>query len=163
METESSRSLWQSLALGLIAGMRCASAGAIASYISRQAKPTKGSNKLIKFINSDTFNTTLNIAAVGELVADKLPFVPARTAPAGLTARVVSGGLSGAAVARVNGSRNVTLYALLGSAVAIAATYGFYHLRKTAGDKTGIADPVIALIEDAVVVGVGLALVKTSK
>jgi len=162
METKSSRSLWQSMALGLIAGMRCASAGAIASHISRQAKPTKGSNKLIKFINSDTFNTTLNITAVGELVADKLPFVPARTAPEGLTARVVSGGLSGAAVAKANGS-DVTLYALLGSMVAIAATYGFYHLRKAAGNKTGIADPVIALIEDAVVVGVGLALVKTSK
>jgi len=162
METESSRSLWQSLALGLIAGMRCASAGAIASYISRQATPTKGSNKLIKFINSDTFNTTLNIAAVGELVADKLPFVPARTAPAGLAARVVSGGLSGAAVAKANGS-NVTLYASLSSVVAIAATYGFYHLRKTAGEKTGIADPLIALVEDAIVAGIGFALVRTSK
>jgi len=114
-------------------------------------------------MHSDAFNTTLNIAAVGELVADKLPFVPARTAPVGLAARAVSGGLSGAAVARANKNKNVTLYAILGSAIAAGATYAFYHLRKAAGNKTGIADPVIALIEDAVVVGVGLALVKTSK
>lgn len=162
METKSSRSLWQSMALGLIAGMRCASAGAIASHISRQIKPTEDDNKFIKFIRSDGFNTALNIAAVGELVADKLPFVPARTAPAGLAARVVSGALSGAAIAKANGS-NVTLRALLGSAVSVAATYGFYYARKTAGNKTGIADPLIALVEDAIVVGVGLALVRTSK
>jgi len=162
METKSSRSFWQSMALGLIAGMRCTSAGAIASHISRRTESKKDDNKYIKFMHSDGFNTALNVMVVGELIADKLPFVPARTMPAGLAARILSGGISSAAVSKTNG-RNVALYAILGSAVAAGATYAFYHLRKAAGNKTGIADPLIALVEDAIVVGVGLALVKTSK
>jgi uncharacterized membrane protein len=162
MGTKLSQSIWQSTALGLIAGIRSASAGVIASHISRQAKSNEADNKFVKFMHSDGFNTTLKIAAVGELIADKLPFASARTMPAGLAARIISGGLSSAAVSKTNKS-NILLYALLGSAVAIATTYAFYHLRRSAGNKTGIADPLIALMEDAIVAGVGLALVKTSK
>jgi len=54
-------------------------------------------------MHSDGFNTALKIAAVGELIADKLPFVPARTMPAGLAARIISGGLSSMAVSKLNG------------------------------------------------------------
>lgn len=162
MERKLLRSIRQSMALGLIAGLRSASAGVIASHIARQAKPNEADNRFVKFMHSNGFNTALKIAAVGELIADKLPFIPARTMPAGLTARIISGGLSSAAASRTNG-RNVILYALLGSAVATAATYAFYYFRKTAGNKTGITDPVIALVEDALVAGVGFALVKKSK
>jgi uncharacterized membrane protein len=161
METKSSQSLWQSIALGLIAGLRSASAGAIASHISRQAEFNEADNKFIKFMHSGGFDKVLKIAAVGELIADKLPFIPARTKPAGLTARIISGGVSSAVVSRTNG-KNVILYALLGATVAAGATYTFYHIRRTAGHKTGIADPLIALVEDAIVAGVGLALVKTA-
>ena len=38
--------------------------------------------------------------ALAELIADKLPFTRARTKPGGLLARMVTGGLSGAAVLR---------------------------------------------------------------
>jgi uncharacterized membrane protein len=163
MERKSSRSLWQSMALGLVAGLRSASAGAIASYITKKAKRNgTDNNRFIRFMHSDGFNTTLNVMAVGELIVDKLPFVPARTMPVGLVARIISGGISSAAVSETNG-RGVILYALLGSAVAAGATYTFYHLRRIAGNKTGIADPLIAIVEDAIVAGVGLALIKTSQ
>jgi len=162
MGTKSSRSIWQSVALGLVAGLRSASAGAIASHISRRAESDGAENKFVKFMHSGGFDKALKIAAVGELIADKLPFIPARTTPAGLAARVMSGGLSGAAVSKTGG-KNVILCALLGSAVAVGATCAFYNFRKTAGSKTGIADPLIALVEDAIVAGVGLALVKTAK
>ncbi|HTK21213.1 MAG TPA: DUF4126 family protein [Mucilaginibacter sp.] len=162
MKIKSSRSLWQSMALGLIAGLRSVSAGAVASHILKQEKPTEDSNKFKRFMHSDGFNTALNVMAVGELIADKLPFVPARTMPAGLAARVLSGGISSAAISKTNGE-NVILYAVLGSALAAGATYAFYHLRKAAGSRTGIADPLIALAEDAIVAGVGFALIKTSR
>src|SRR3569623_934184 len=143
MKSNLSGSLWQSIGLGLVAGMRCASAAAIASHMLRKAETQDSANKLDKFVQSDGFSTSLNMMAIGELIADKLPFVPARTMPAGLAARIISGGISSAAVSKTNG-KNIIWYALLGSAVAIGATYGFYYLRKTAGKKMDIADPLIA-------------------
>jgi uncharacterized membrane protein len=162
METKSSRSLWQSIALGLIAGLRSASAGAVASHISRQVDLNKADNKFAKLLHSGGFDRTLKVVAIGELIADKLPFVPSRTKPAGLTARIISGGVSSAAVSKTN-RKNAILYGLLGATVAAGATFAFYHLRKTASRKTGIADPLIALLEDAIVAGVGLVLMKTAK
>jgi uncharacterized membrane protein len=54
-----------------------------------------------------------NVLAAVEFVGDKLPKTPARTAPPGLTARIVLGGLSGAAV---GASAGIIPY--LGAAVA---------------------------------------------
>jgi uncharacterized membrane protein len=119
-------------------------------------------NKFAKFVQSDGFNTALTIMAIGELIADKLPFIPARTTPAGLAALIISGGVSSAAVSKATG-KDMIFYGLLGSAVAVGVTYAFYHLRKTAGNKTGIADPLIALVEDAMVAGIGITLLKTAK
>ena len=162
MKSKSSGTLCRCIGLGLVAGMRCASAGVIALHIIRKAGTQHNDNKLATFVQSNGFNTALNIMAIGELIGDKLPFVPARIKPAGLMARIISGGVSNAAVSKATG-KSVILYGLLGSAVAVGATYTFYNLRKTAGNKTGIADPLIALAEDALVASIGLALVKTSR
>src|ERR1700750_3332497 len=50
--------------------------------------------------------------AIAELIADKLPKTPARTAPVGLIARAVTGGLCGAALA-ASGAKSVAAGALL--------------------------------------------------
>jgi uncharacterized membrane protein len=46
----------------------------------------------------------LSVLAVVELVADKLPQTSSRTAPPGLIARIVTGGLTGACVAAAGSS-----------------------------------------------------------
>ena len=38
-----------------------------------------------------------SVLAIGELISDKLPNTPSRKAPPGFIARIVTGGLSGAA------------------------------------------------------------------
>src|SRR5690606_2486359 len=86
--------------------------------------------------------------ALGELVADKLPFVPARTDPPALLGRVGSGALCGAAVAGWRGEPTAGA-ALAGTLGALGSTFLFYHLRKAAGEATGVPDPAIALAEDA--------------
>src|SRR4030095_15826648 len=47
--------------------------------------------------------TSFTLLAAVELVADKLPKTPKRTAPPGLIARIVMGGLTGACVATGRG------------------------------------------------------------
>src|SRR5204863_70643 len=50
----------------------------------------------LSFMGSTPAVAILSVLAVGELVADKLPMIPKRIAPAPLMARVVTGGLCGA-------------------------------------------------------------------
>jgi uncharacterized membrane protein len=58
------------------------------------------------------------LLAVVELVADKLPRTPSRTAPPGLIARIVLGGLTGACVAA--GAERKDFFLALWSAPPVA-------------------------------------------
>jgi uncharacterized membrane protein len=100
---------------------------------------------------------TTAIVAAAELIGDKLPFTPNRTKLGPLITRAVSGALGGAAIASGK-KRSALAGAIIGAAAAIGATYGFYQLRKMAAENSKIPDPVIALAEDALVVGSGLLL-----
>lgn len=82
-------------------------------------------------------------AAIGELVADKLPNAPSRLTPPALAARAISGALAGAAVTR---SRRTG--ALLGAAAALAGATAGVRARMTLGNTSGPPDFAIAIIED---------------
>ena len=92
-------------------------------------------------------------AALGELVADKLPWVGSRIAPGPLIARLVTGALSGAAaaqVAHVDGWKG----GVVGAAGAIVGAFTFYHLRQWVDRVTGIRDPYIGAAEDLVALAI---------
>ncbi|HEX2331372.1 MAG TPA: DUF4126 family protein [Candidatus Angelobacter sp.] len=128
--------------LGAAAGMRSMSAPAILSY--RMRRQHSGPAFLM---NSRTV-TALELAAVAELIVDKLPGSPARTAPLALIARICSGGFAGALIA--GHRRNDRVFgALLGAAGAVAAAYGMYFVRKAAAEKSGLPDSLFAVAEDA--------------
>jgi uncharacterized membrane protein len=67
---------------------------------------------------------SFTLLAVVELVADQLPSTPSRTRPPGLIARIVLGGLSGAAVA-ASGIQSIALGAGFGVAGGIGAFAGY--------------------------------------
>jgi hypothetical protein len=50
----------------------------------------------------------------------------------------------------------------LGAATAVASTYLSFILRKNAGKKTSIIDPIIGGIEDALVIGAGIGLAQVA-
>ena len=52
---------------------------------------------------------------------------------------------------------------LLGSAAAVAGTYGSFYLRKELKRLTGIADPILGVLEDALVVKSGAAMLAKEK
>ena len=88
--------------------------------------------------------------AAGEMIADKLPRTPSRTAVPGLAGRVVAGAIGGRVIGGARGAR-------IGAAFALAGCYPTERLRSEIGRRTGIPDPAIALLEDASVTAVAAA------
>jgi uncharacterized membrane protein len=136
-------------AMGAAAGMRSMAAPAIVSHLAKAGHLPLEQGR-IGFLGRPSTAKTMAMLAAGELIADKLPFVPKRTKTPSLIVRTASGALSGSALASSK-KRSVLLGALLGAAGAVAATYGAYALRKSTSEKLHIPDPIVAVIEDAVV------------
>ena len=101
----------------------------------------------------------LPLLAAGELVADKLPWTPARTDVMSLAGRTASGALVGAATAA---PENRTAAALAGAAGALAGTFGLYHLRRLATGR-GMPGWLAAVTEDALAIGFGLLLMRRGR
>jgi uncharacterized membrane protein len=98
--------------------------------------------------------TATIIAAAVELVTDKLPWTPARTAPLPSLGRIGSGAFCGWTVAGRYG-------ALAGAAAAAASTQIGFQARRAAAERTSKLRA--ALLEDAVAIGVAnLAAVMTA-
>lgn len=87
------------------------------------------------------------LLAIGELVADKLPNTPSRTAPPGLIARVLMGALVGACLAASAAQSSVwgAVHGILG---ALVGTFGGYQVRTRLVKALGTPDFVIAGLED---------------
>src|SRR6185312_815724 len=86
------------------------------------------------------------LLAVVELVADKLPNTPSRTAPLGLIARIVMGGLTGACIA-AGGAQEIFIGALLGAVGGVVGCFGGYQARTWLVKALATRDIYVALLE----------------
>ena len=112
----------------------------------------------LSFMGSTAAVVVFTLGALGELVADKLPFTPSRTKPVGLISRILLGGLAGGVLA-ASGSQPIALGAVLGAAGGIVGAFGGYEARKRLVRALHVPDFVVALAEDAVAIGGGLFVV----
>jgi uncharacterized membrane protein len=95
------------------------------------------------------------VLAVGELIGDKLPQTPNRTAPFPLLARMGFGGLVGAIAA--TGLHGSTIEGiLLGVISAVAGTFLGFHLRQHLVKDRAFSDLPVALVEDALAIGLSI-------
>src|SRR3954454_15870339 len=96
----------------------------------------------------------LALAALGEMVADKLPLVPSRDSLLPLIVR----GLAGAWVAKTlqddEGTDNPWTVPL-GAAVAMGVAVAAPKIRRTLTVTTGVSDPVLGLLEDYLALRLG--------
>jgi uncharacterized membrane protein len=115
-------------------------------------------NSPLAFMGSTAAVAIFTVMALGELVIDKLPSTPNRTALPGLIGRSVLGGLSGACVA-ASGARSIAPGAVLGVAGAIVGAFAGYEARTRLVRALKVPDFVIALLEDAVAIAGGLLIV----
>ena len=113
---------------------------------------------LLAYVGSLPAVVILTALALGELVADKLPKTPSRTAPPGLISRVLMGATTGACVAAAGG-QSAAVGAGLGVAGAIVGTFGGYQARTRLVKALGVPDIYVALAEDLVAIAGSLLIV----
>jgi uncharacterized membrane protein len=143
--------------IGVVAGLRSLTAPAVVAWAAHRNWIDLHSSPL-SFMGSTAAVVVFTLGAVGELIADKLPSTPSRLKPTGFIARIVLGGLSGAAVA-ASTSQSMALGAVLGAAGGIAGAFVGYELRTRLVRALGAPDFLIAGLEDAVAIGAGLLIV----
>lgn len=142
--------------IGIIAGLRTFTAPAAVSFAAYLGwLHLQGT--LLAFLGFVVTPWIFTAPAIGELIADASPSCPSRKAPGGFGARLVSGGLSGAAIGASGGALVAGL--VLGVAGAVIGTLGGYEGRARLAKALG-RDLPAALIEDIIAVG-GAALIVT--
>src|SRR6185295_17712559 len=100
----------------------------------------------------------LSLLAVTEIIFDKLPNTPSRTAPLGLIARIVTGGFTGACISQ-GGGRSALVGAGLGVLGGIVGCFGGYEARAQLVKSLRLPDFNIALLEDLIAIGGSLFIV----
>lgn len=135
--------------IGVLTGLRSLTPVAATAWYARL-----GWVKLqgpLAWVGSTASVAIFTVLAIGELVRDKLPKMASRTAPPGLIARIVLGGLAGACVARAGELAAVT-GAVLGAIGGIAGAFGGYQARTRLVKALHSPDHVVAVLEDLVTI-----------
>ena len=153
--------LGRALGLGAVAGVRSMSAPALLSRAASRSEIEGIEDTLFAFLASPRAARILTVLAIGEALADKLPFSPDRISVPGLIGRMGSGGLVGAALFAA-AERRTTIGAGLGLLSAAAASYPSYYLRVKTQEKLGAPNWAVGLVEDALAEGAGLLALRKS-
>lgn len=145
------------LLLGVIAGLRAMTAPAAVSWAAHLGwLPLAGTP--LGWLGASLTPWIFSALALLELVADQLPRTPSRKVPVQFGTRILTGGLSGAAIGMAHG-------AWIGGAVAgvigaVIGTLGGAEIRGRLARAFG-KDLPAALLEDAIAVG-GAVLIVTA-
>ncbi len=143
--------------LGIVAGLRSLLAPAVVAWAAHLGWIDLH-NTPLHFLGSTTAVAIFSLFAIAELIGDKLPKTPNRTAPLGLTARFLLGGLSGMALALV-ANQSGYVGAILGAVGGIVGAFVGYQVRSRLVKGLGMPDLLIALIEDAIAISGALFIV----
>jgi uncharacterized membrane protein len=136
-----------SFLIGLVAGSRAMTPLALVSDAARRGTLPK-SSAAPAWLGHPLVAVGSKALAAAELGGDKMRSAPDRIAGLGIVARIVSGGVAGAALAprgRALGG------AVLGAAAAVGAAYLTFGLRRLAIGRFG--QTTTGLVEDALTVG----------
>lgn len=142
--------------IGFVAGLRSLTAPAAVSWAAHLGWLNLGGSALA-FMGSPLAVVIFSIAAVAEFGADLHPATPSRTRRGPLLARVVMGGLSGAALT-IAGGQPVLAGALLGGAGGLIGAFAGYQARTRVTAAFGKAK-VFAVLEDLIAIMLAVAIV----
>ena len=148
--------------LGVVAGMRSQLPGALLAWRSSRGElphNVAGPGGVLRRRGSVPMTT---LAAVGEMVSDKLPQTPSRLEDGPFLGRVTLGAAAGSGVSVAFGSSRIA-GAALGAAGAAAGSVAGHRLRAMAVQSTGISDTVWALVEDGLAITLGLAATRAGR
>jgi uncharacterized membrane protein len=146
-----------SFLLGFVDGLRSLTAPAIVCWAAHLGWLNFAGTKLA-FIHHRSTLIVFTLLAIVELVLDKLPNTPSRTAPVGLSARIILGAASGVALA-VSAGVSVLLAGVIALIGAVVGTFAGYHIRHAIVFKAHLPDLVVAIAEDAIAIAGALLIV----
>jgi len=115
-------------------------------------------NTPLSWMNTMLALSIFTFLAIGELIVDKLPSTPARTAPIGLVARAVTGALAGAALSASAG-RGLAVGAVVGAVGGVGGAFAGYYIRHGLVTQMELPDFVVAVVEDLLAISGGLFIV----
>ena len=139
--------------LGMTVGLRTMTAMAVLCWFAwMQLLPQHG---WAFWVGSLVSVIVFSVCAVGEYVVDTLPSTPSRTAPVGLTARLVFGALVGglAAHAIIEPVAGGVIFGLVGTLIG---AFGGVRVRRYWAKALG-RDLPVALLESAIALGLAVA------
>jgi uncharacterized membrane protein len=143
--------------LGCVDGLRSMTAPAVVCWAAHFGWLHFAGTKFA-FIDHPSTLIVFTLLAIVELIVDKLPNTPARTAPVGLMARIVLGGASGMALGMGAGMSS-SLAGVIASVGAVVGAFAGYHIRRAAVLKAHVPALVAAIAEDAIAIVGGLLIV----
>lgn len=148
---------WPVVGFAVLAGMRSAGAPTLLShYLVRHPAPALATSPL-RLLQQPAIAIALKLAAAKEFEHDKQPGAAPRTAPRGLSMRTLAGALVGAAWCKAT-DQSARRGALLGGLGAAAATFGWYQLRKSFTEQSGLPPATVGLGEDVLLWSAGAVL-----
>jgi uncharacterized membrane protein len=146
-----------SFLIGCVDGLRSLTGPAVVCWAAHFGWLHFAGTKLA-FVDRPVTLIVFTVLAIVELVLDKLPSTPARTAPVGLIARIVLGGACGLAIATSAGIS--TLFATaLASIGAVVGAFAGYRIRHQIVSQTRLPDLAVALAEDAIAIAGGFLII----
>jgi uncharacterized membrane protein len=145
--------------MGAIAGFRSTAAPAALSRAISDGRIEGLEETPFAILGSPGGSAALRRMEIGEFIVDKLPVTPSRTSPPPLLGRALSGALVGAALF-TSERRHAAVGGILGAAAAVVAAYAGERLRLRAAQKFGIPSPIVALLEDGLVLLAGARLLR---
>ena len=154
-----SGTIWRTLGLGGIAGLRSMAAPAILSRSVVEGRVGGLETTTFAPLGSRRVSTVLRVLEIGELIADKTPIVPSRTSPPAFLGRAASGALVGAALF-VCGGRRAAAGGALGAVSAMATAYAAERVRMQITQRLGVPNVAVGLLEDGIVLFGGSCLMR---
>ncbi|HXL37882.1 MAG TPA: hypothetical protein VN954_11870 [Ktedonobacteraceae bacterium] len=139
----------QTSALGFVTGIRSMSSLALLGRTSDKSR--EGMQLLTQWLPL--------VAALGEAVADKLPVIPSRTSPGPFIGRLVIGGVSALILCRREQVPPIP-GVVIGVVGAGTGAFASHYIRTRLAKVTKIPDPVLGILEDALVSGLGMLAVR---
>jgi uncharacterized membrane protein len=136
--------------IGVVAGLRSLLAPAIVAWAAHFDLLNLNGSPLA-FMGSRTALVIFTVFAIVELIGDKLPKTPKRTAVAPLVARILLGGLSGACLF-VAAGKSLLAGALLGGIGGVIGAFVGYEIRRRIVNNLHVKDLFVAICEDVVAI-----------
>jgi len=142
-------------AIGAVSGLRSMTGPAIVATAAKTRR-LKVHRTPLSWFESPKALPIASALAIGEMIADKLPFMSDRIKPGSLAGRAVAGALCGYAVFSPRGKREAVIGAVVGASAALAASWAGFEYRR----RAPLPPIASALLEDAVAAASGAFIIR---